>query len=436
MKPQRQFSTMSLRTASHKRLPFFFEGSSFTTSADTDITDIADQTKPLLHSPTFVDIADILDSTMSEQASTQLRTSHARWNATKAVVLTGKAMVQHLIQFNYAVDEDHATSIGQAIVRANGLIPTFKVQTAKNSFVPVSSCTYVHRGLTCVFQHGLNAMLVYPYQSRPMKDVLLDLNTAFRQICHVSVSLDGHFVNYSAIRGTIGWRRALVLLAELAHCDDTDFGDVDEQVKKACFFNLYNLLIFHAKLVFGHPSDILRRSNFFNNAAYVIAGKRLSSVELEHAVLRRRMPPNDDRIAWRLKQLDPRMHFVLNCGAHSCPAIHVIDADGVEQALKDATVEFIEANVEVDLIQNRVTLSRLWKWFRFDFTPGSNEDDALLNWIAHHADEITQAQLSQLLKADYKIKFASYNWADNGDSDAKPDDHFMAIYDRSFARTA
>lgn len=364
------------------------------------------------------------------------RISHQHWNGSDAVVISAKQVIHHLIHSVFSSDEEHAITAAQALIRVNGLIPIFKIESSAKTFISSDSAMYVHRGLTSLHAYGLNTIVPYPGPPRPMLDVLLDLNDAFRQVCYVSVSVDGRYVDYTSIRGSIGWRRSLSLLSELAQCDDSNFDSVDDSTKKACFFNLYNLLIFHAKLVFGHPTDLIKRGKFFNDAAYVIAGKRITSVELEHEVLRRRMMADDDRISWRLRSIEPRMHFILNCGAQSCPGVQPVGVKEVEEVLTDATRTFIDTNVKVDLTKNRVTLSRLWKWFRKDFTPLSDSDDALLSWIADGASEAVQTKLSIVMKKDYKIKFDVYDWADNGDVNAKPDTRFMAIYDLSFARTA
>lgn len=396
---------------------------------------------PLGDSPTFTDIADILDALMAPgelPATTSVSHTHAPWNGQRAVVLSGRDVVSFLLRASFAKDHSHAKDIGYALVRAGGLLPMFTVREAESVFVADGSVVYVHRGLTSLKEHGLNAVIPFPARPRPRPatDVLLDLCYAFRDVCHVSVSLDGRFVNYAAVRGMPGWRHALVLLAELAVASDDDLASTSDDVKKACFFNLYNLLIFHAKLVLSHPDDLLKRSKFFDTAAYTIAGKLISSGELEHLILRCRISPDDSRASWRLHAKDPRMHFILNCGAQSCPPLRIVYPDNLEQQLNDATCAFIDHQVKVDVQKRQVVVSRLWKWFRKDFTPGSHDDAQLLTWIAAHASKNVRADLDKLMERDYNLKFDVYNWADNGNPNAKPDVHFMPIYDLSFARTA
>lgn len=366
----------------------------------------------------------------------RLPTKKTKWNGVKAHASTGFEIVTWLLDAGFASSRSAAAELARQLVRAGGLVPTFRVESANQAFNGSQLSQYVHRGLSCYMDRGLNSTLVYPGKPRATIDVMADLNSSFSRVFHVAVSMDGHFVDYPVIRGSAGWRETLVLLAELAVSDDSAIETSDPDIRKACFFNLYNVLIFHAKLVFGHPMDLVKRGKFFNDAAYVIAGKRITSVELEHDVLRLRMNPDDPRAGWKLAAKDPRMHFILNCGAWSCPPLVALDAARAGEMLQEATERFLEKNCEVDLQNRKVTLSRLFKWFRNDFTPGSDNDADLIKWISQRASKNKMTELTELLVSDYKVKFAVYNWADNGDGNAKPDIRFMAIYDLSFAKTA
>ncbi|CDF32113.1 unnamed protein product [Chondrus crispus] len=383
----------------------------------------------------FVDVVDALDGMMAPVPA-RLPTSKTKWNGVKAYSSTGFQIVTWLLNAGFASSRSAAAELARQLVRAGGLIPTFRVESANQAFNGSQLSNYVHRGLSCHIDRGLNSTLIYPGKPRHTIDVLTDLNKSFARVFHVAVSTDGHFVDYAAIRGSAGWRETLVLLAELAISDDTEVASSDPDVRKAAFYNLYNVLIFHAKLVFGHPMDLVKRGKFFNDASYVIAGKKITSVELEHQVLRLRINPNDPRAGWLLAEKDPRMHFILNCGAWSCPPLIALDANRTEEMLQEATERFLEKYCVIDLQNRKVTLSRLFKWFRNDFTPGSDSDADLIKWISQRASKTKMNELTELLVSDYKVKFAVYNWADNGDGSAKPDIRFMTIYDLSFAKTA
>lgn len=186
------------------------------------------------------------------------------------------------------------------------------------------------------------------------------------------------------------------------------------------------------------PSDIIQRGPFFDNCAYNICGTRLSSTELEQGLLRLKMNDDHPLSSLRVSKKDARIHFVLNCGAQSCPPLGAINTKkDIEVQLDAATSKFILENVKVDLAAEKVELSRLWKWFRVDFTPEApNDDKALLTWICEHAPDSISRKIIELQKSNSpKIHFKEYNWGDNGDPNST-DTKFMALYDLSFKKNA
>jgi hypothetical protein len=213
--------------------------------------------------------------------------------------------------------------------------------------------------------------------------------------------------------------------------------------------------VLSAKLVHGHPNSLAKRSVFFQKAAYSIFGIRVSCTDLEHKVLRCKAKPGHPLYGLRLRQFDPRIHFVLNCGARSCPPVCPLAASSdteIESAIVNATTSFIDACVRItehdgDRVKIRcrrghagvsaVELSRLFKWFRTDFTRGRGQDAILLQWICEQAAQGKQDELRGILLAmtqghKAKIRFDPYDWADNGDRNLPPDDRLMAFYDLAF----
>ncbi len=70
-----------------------------------------------------------------------------------------------------------------------------------------------------------------------------------------------------------------------------------------------------------------------------------------------RDPPfqkHDPRLQYSLQPFDPRVHFALVCGAKSCPAIRVYNAQNVNEALEWAAEAFISEEVIVDLELKKV----------------------------------------------------------------------------------
>lgn len=46
-------------------------------------------------------------------------------------------------------------------------------------------------------------------------------------------------------------------------------------------------------------------------------------------------------------QVDPRIHFALNCGARSCPPVKLFTPDGLHGELQAAAAAFVAAEVSV-----------------------------------------------------------------------------------------
>lgn len=115
--------------------------------------------------------------------------------------------------------------------------------------------------------------------------------------------------------------------------------------------------------------------------------QHLSYVPAEHPIVVNQLPIARDRF-------DPRIHFILNCGAVSCPPIKVLDSapqlpksaaqsqsgaaatledsvqeagGNVEQALCAAAAAYLHSEVTVDLVQKHVYLPRLLLWYEKDF---------------------------------------------------------------------
>lgn len=267
-------------------------------------------------------------------------------------------------------------------------------------------------------------------------------NEAWAGLCKDCLRRDGHEVRYELVRDSEWWPMALEMVQRAGEIEDVTNlrEDIGESGWKAFCFNLYNIMVWHGKIILGSPTSIAGRGRFFDGTKYWMGGTGglgVSLSELEHGLLRRKWANKQGiRRKLVLTEKDPRMHFILNCGAQSCPPITPLNTKHAEQQIADSTSLFISKNCMVDAISLMVKLSRLWKWFRPDFVPGKKNDLALLRWISEHGPEETRIDINSLLSAtsehDVKVEFSRYNWADNGDWNAKPDVRLMHVYDLSF----
>jgi hypothetical protein len=146
--------------------------------------------------------------------------------------------------------------------------------------------------------------------------------------------------------------------------------------KTAFWLNVYNGLVRHRLLTDPDAYDSRRR--FFRREFLTVAGESLSPNDVEHGMLRSSMAswgfgyvprffPGDFERALRLPERDPRVHFALNCGARSCPAIEVYAATNVDDRLDQQTGQHLRETVALDREAGTVTVPKLFWWYRGDF---------------------------------------------------------------------
>jgi len=168
---------------------------------------------------------------------------------------------------------------------------------------------------------------------------------------------------------------------QLATLDETtlDAMATDREAALSFWLNCYNA---GTQLLLDERSDLydssLRFVRFFGADALTVAGTGLSLDDIEHGIVRGskwsygmgylpRPFPSEFERRHRLPGPDPRVHFALNCGAESCPAIRSFDPDGVDAQLDRATRAYLDAEVEHDRDAGRVALPRVFLWYRGDF---------------------------------------------------------------------
>lgn len=148
---------------------------------------------------------------------------------------------------------------------------------------------------------------------------------------------------------------------------------------------------------------------------YRVGDDEFSADVIEHGVLRRnRRPPfgarrllrrRDRRLAALPSEVDPRIHFALNCGARSCPAIRSYGAGEIERQLELATRSYVSEETTVDRAAGRVTLPKLLRIYRADFGP----KDAQLEFVASRL-EAEDAAWVRDNRDGLRVGYGSYDW--------------------------
>lgn len=179
--------------------------------------------------------------------------------------------------------------------------------------------------------------------------------------------------------------------------------------RKAFWINLYNA---SAQMLLSQYqpdfSNRLHRIRFFSQRKINLAGKFLSLNDIEHGMLRhssiwwsmgylnKPIVPQFER-SLRVP-LDYRIHFALNCGAISCPAISAYSAEKIEEELTNSMQAFLDQEVILHEQQGLISASALFNWYRGDF--GGKK--GLISLFCRH--------LSIPENQRIKITFKSYNW--------------------------
>lgn len=147
----------------------------------------------------------------------------------------------------------------------------------------------------------------------------------------------------------------------------------------AFWVNLYNAFV--QDDLTRHPERYHDRRAFFGDRRHTVADTDLSLDTIEHGIIRHSkwkyglgyvpnpFPSRFER-RHRLVEIDPRIHFALNCGAESCPPIAVYTAETLDADLDASTHGFLEATTSYDSNTDVLRVSRVFLWYRGDFGGG------------------------------------------------------------------
>ncbi|WP_052356609.1 DUF547 domain-containing protein [Faecalimicrobium dakarense] len=152
---------------------------------------------------------------------------------------------------------------------------------------------------------------------------------------------------------------------------------VDEDAKKAFYINIYNGLVNYFIIKMRLKDFIPKGKSFFRNQKANIGGYMWSLDDIEHGILRKNKRPlnsfrllikdDDPRKKYILDNEDCRIHFALNCGGKSCPAIRAYTSDNINNELNISEEVFINSEIEIDDVNRTIVTSKLFKWYRKDF---------------------------------------------------------------------
>lgn len=195
-------------------------------------------------------------------------------------------------------------------------------------------------------------------------------------------------VDYQAVKNK---PEALERLLKIAENAQVDLSQPDQY--KAFWINAYNLSVIKGivdEYPVSSPNDI---NGFFEGSNYTIAGENLSLNQIENKKLRAEFD-------------DPRMHFVLVCGAVSCPPIinsayrpELLDV----QLEMQTTLAINDPNfIRLNTLEKTVTISQIFKWYEEDFTKDGETVRGFINQFRNSN-----------IPDDYKLAYYTYDWTLN-----------------------
>jgi len=219
-------------------------------------------------------------------------------------------------------------------------------------------------------------------------------------------------VDYAALKADSGEldRYVAQVAARSPVSHPQDFPAHESQL--AYWINAYNALVMHA-VAQNWPVKSVRDIgtlpySFFWRKKFVAGGRRYTLNAIENDFLRRKLA-------------EPRIHFALVCAALSCPRLEreAYTAENTERLLEQAARFFINEprNLKVDAGRNRVTVARIFTFYREDFESYARANGlsatghALLDYIRLYANPANRAALDALRKPG--VEAFEYDWTIN-----------------------
>ncbi len=204
-------------------------------------------------------------------------------------------------------------------------------------------------------------------------------------------------VNYAAIQQNKGELEELVKMINEFYPEGGETGE------KAFYINTYNILVIQ-QIVNNYPIDSPNDvPGFFTETEFQIGSKKVTLNALENEILRK-------------KFRDPRLHFVLVCGAYGCPPIadFAYRTENLDQELEQQTRKALNSNFIFEQ-DGKIQLSQIFNWYTEDF--GSKTE--MLAFINHYRTTLFSTTATTFYPYDWRLN-QSLNMAQIPSKDLGP----------------
>ena len=167
----------------------------------------------------------------------------------------------------------------------------------------------------------------------------------------------------------------------------------EEDHYKAFWINAYNLAVIKGIITNYPMNSPLDKGGFFDKITYEIAGQKVTLNSIENTLLRAQFK-------------DPRLHFVLVCGAIGCPPLipKAYFPETLDKQLKEQTELAINGDsfIKVNIKKKRVEASEILKWYKEDFVIKGQSEIDFLNLYR-----------KEKIPPNFKLRYFTYNWTLN-----------------------
>ncbi len=222
---------------------------------------------------------------------------------------------------------------------------------------------------------------------------LAEANAGVQRVYDAVVGEDG-MVDYPELKRREDLQRDLErFIALMAELDPAAIDDKNQKI--AVYSNAYNvftLMGVNRAWPVKSVTKIRLAFGFFTRNAWVVGGRKMSLNDVEKKILR---------------DLDPRIHFTINCASASCPVLlpTVFTADNVEALMEQAARDFInDAGKNAFDKENRVwRLSKIFDWYKDDF----DGKQGVIAFIRERRPDLRDWEPKM-------VRYFDYDWALNG----------------------
>ena len=228
-------------------------------------------------------------------------------------------------------------------------------------------------------------------------------------------------VDYRAVEGEDG--RLAAYLGRLGAVDPEDFDGWEREAKIALWINAYNAVTIHG-IAINYPieyggliararfpeSSIRQIAGFWDTVFVNVVGAEITLNQIEHQILRREFP-------------DPRIHFSLVCASMGCPVLSNDAYQGklLQRQLERDVRRFIndEDKVRLDRSENRIYVSRIFKWYAEDFRA-----EEAPQWLQKYPERyrgvmetvaryVARSDRDYMVERAPSLEFLDYDWSLN-----------------------